>query len=171
MLKVVFYSNSIDNPLIDAWLDFLALVHIDFVYVAEIEDSDLAKVPIRFRNRLVVKDVLNFWKFEAEQILGGSPDVVIYWWGLHSLQRHDVYRFWSKSRFALIVDTFPNASRRVTELREIVKAKKLLLEVDTLIVSTYEMKRSLEQIFSSSIKNANLCVVPSPFGLKSFWFK
>ena len=122
-MKTILYVNSLENPLVDAWIDFILMSECELVVLAEVELVEVSKMPEVYRNLLVIKSPGSEWKEEVEDFFGGKPDVIIYWWGLHSLLRSDVYEAWRGARLALIVDTFPNASRKLTEFREIFHAK------------------------------------------------
>lgn len=151
----------------DAWIEFIIMSESELVVVAEVEYGEIFKIPESYRDLLVIKSPRSAWKEKVEEMFGGTPDVIIYWWGLHSLLRRDLYEVWRDARLALIVDTFPNASHKLTEFREVVRARKYLGLVNTFIVSSFEMKEDLRRVFHSSIQDSNFIVITSPFSLRN----
>lgn len=165
-MKVVFFVDTLKNPFIDAWYDFLCLLHIDFVILAQVNSDELQLLPIRIQSQVVYMTDHN-WREQAEEKLNGIPDVIIYWWGLLSLLRLGPRKAWPKSSLSLVVDTFPNASMKFTLYLEVFKSFLFLNSVDLFIVTSEEMKFDMISTLGKIIKNKDFFILRTPFTLKS----
>jgi hypothetical protein len=166
-MKIVFFVNSLDNPFVDAWYDFLSLTGVKFVILAQVGSDNSEELPVRMRESVIRLTENMEWRKHVEDKLEGPPDVVIYWWGLLSVLRAEPRLAWPSSFVSVVVDTFPNASRKSTSYLESLMAINAIRFVDLFIVTSEEMKSDLQITFGRIVDSANFLIIKTPFTLKN----
>lgn len=101
MLKVSLEVTSLVNPLAEAWRQALVIAGYDVAGVVRGRVSE--ELPIG-------------WVRSHDAPT--NPDILVSWWGLGSLPASPTPSEGRPDRWVLIVDTYPNASRMSTEVRE-----------------------------------------------------
>lgn len=169
--RVVIFCTSLKNPFIEAWFKTWEASGAEVAVLAQVDPSDSPDTPAYVHQRTVYfgpSDSLSSasWKSELESLLGGPPTALFYWWGLGALSLDAPVRAWPQARVLLCVDTFPNASRLLTEIREVARSVLAVRRVDSFVVTSEEMAILLRRRFPW-IRDKTMRVVTSPFPLSS----
>jgi hypothetical protein len=166
-VSVVIHLNTLANPFAEAWLDAFDAAGVPALLLADVDPSEIALLPVQYRQRVVLMDARGRWSSDVENRLDGAPAAVFEWWGFGALSRRAPKERWPNARRVLCVDTYPNASRLVSEVREATRALPHLSGVDAFVVTSEEMRDSIRHRFPPLVSRASFHIVASPFAKKS----
>lgn len=130
--RVVLEASSLVNPLADAWREALDLAGLN-VQPVLVGGGDLHE-----------HDRVRGWARPSELEPDLDVQAVVCWWGLASLSHSETLLRYPHARSVVIVDTFPNASRLSTEVREVVRSFRQ--QADLYIGYTPLMLRRMRQL-------------------------
>jgi hypothetical protein len=169
--RLLIFCDSLQNPFVEAWVITWLATHSQVVVLADIAKSETADFPQEFENRVVYTrkqdgTIWNGWRERAEEVLGGQPQALFYWWGLALLSNRTAIRAWPSARVISCVDTLPNASRWITEVREIGRAFSRIRDVDAFVVTSQRMADLIRAEFPSA-RRKPMEIVLSPFPLRA----
>lgn len=169
--RMAIFCSSLKNPFIEAWVKTWEAAGAVVAVLANVSASESLDTPDYLRERVVHFDAADSgstrqWKMQLEAILGGSPTALFYWWGLASLAEKAPIKAWPSAKIVLCVDTYPNASRMLTELREVALSALSIGIVDAFVVASEEMAELLTRRFPW-IRGKVMRSVVSPFPLAS----
>ncbi len=148
-MRVAFLSRGLTNPLALIWPEALveaghSVGHIDFGLGAGGHGSD-GSVDLSAVTLAPPGPLDRHHAAEAEDMMGGRPDVTFAWWGSGSIH----YGLWARHAWpgapiVLCLDTFPNASMLATEAREVLRLRRLISNVGGLVYFSQPMKDLFE---------------------------
>ncbi|MGM7777338.1 hypothetical protein ACSVHC_15145 [Arthrobacter sp. KNU-44] len=169
--RIAIFCSSLKNPFIEAWLKTWEASGAKVAVLANVHPSDSSDTPDYLHERTVYFDAtdpgsMSQWKAELESKVGGQPSAIFYWWGLASLFEKAPAKAWPNAKVSLCVDTYPNASRLLTELREFARSAFPIAMVDSFVVASEEMADLLKRRFPW-IRGKEMCTVVSPFPLSA----
>jgi hypothetical protein len=169
--RVAIFCSSLKNPFIEAWLKTWEASGVKVAVLANVHPSDSSDTPDYLHERTVYFDAADLgsvsqWKAELESKLEGSPNAIFYWWGLAALFETAPVKAWPSAKVLLCVDTYPNASRLLTELRECVRSAFPIAMVDAFVVASEEMAALLARRFPW-VRGKEMRTVVSPFPLSA----
>lgn len=169
--RVAIFCTSLKNPFIEAWFKTWEASGAEVAVLAQVDPSDSSDTPDYVDARTVYYDAADSlssvqWKSDLESLLGGPPTVLFYWWGLSSLLIDAPVRAWPHAKVLLCVDTYPNASRLLTEIREVAQSALAVRRVDAFVVASDEMADLLRRRFPW-VRDKPMQVVTSPFPLST----
>lgn len=169
--RIAIFCTSLKNPFIEAWFRTWEASGAEVAVLAQVDQSDSPDTPVYIHERTVYYSALDslsapLWKSELESLLGGPPTALFYWWGLGSLSIESPVKTWPDAKVLLCVDTYPNASRLLTEIREVAQSVLAVTKVDAFIVASENMADLLRRRFPW-IRDKAMHVVTSPFPLSA----
>ena len=169
--RIIIFCTSLKNPFVEAWLRTWEASGAQVAVLAQVDPSDSPDTPQYLHERTVycsTSDSLSSvsWKSQTESLLGGPPTALFYWWGLAFLALEAPARAWPAAKVLLCVDTYPNASRLLTEIREVAQSMLAVTRVDAFIVASEDMADMIRRRFPW-IRGTPMHVVTSPFPLSS----
>lgn len=169
--RVAIFCSSLKNPFIEAWVKTWEAAGAVVAVLANVSASESSDTPGYLRERVVHFDAADSgsrwqWTTQLEAILGGPPTALFYWWGLAALNEKAPIKAWPSAKVVLCVDTYPNASRFLTELREVALSALSIGMVDAFVVASEEMADLLVRRFPW-IRGKVMHSVVSPFPLAS----
>lgn len=126
--NVVVEASSLINPLAEAWRRAFEAVGAESTG-ALIGSEEAASSPA--------------WLPVDE--IGTAPHCIVSWWGLAAEEHSVLAERFPSARHVVIVDTYPNASRPLTEVREWLRAKRRGSRADLYICYSNEMVKMLDQ--------------------------
>lgn len=164
-VRVLILTNGARNPFLEAWV---ACIRSSGARVAVLLDTRRMRddyVPdVLFADTVVVPaDGGTDWIRAVHERLEGDPDILFDYWGMATLLNTIGTRTWPKARRVVCVDTFPNASRRRAEVRDVVQSNALLHRADGLTVASRAMARSVRRATLGRSSGLPASVVYSPF--------
>jgi hypothetical protein len=130
-VRLALEVTSLTNPLAEGWRRTFEIAGYDVhgVVLGDLEDPD--QLPPGWTH--------------VSRVGRASFDVVASWWGLASA-RHSILARNSRARHVVIVDTYPNASRLLSELREYWAFQRdVRSHPDVLLCYSDEMARALRR--------------------------
>lgn len=169
--RIVLFCTSLKNPFVEAWVRTWEASGARVAVLAQVDPLDSPDTPPQLHERTVYfdgadKKVPTAWKAKLETLLGGPPTAIFYWWGLGSLALRTPVEAWPAAKVLLCVDTYPNASRLLTEIREALQSLLPVNRVDAFVVASDEMASMILKRFPW-VRGTPMHVVTSPFPLSS----
>ncbi len=165
-VRVVLLVSSVKNPFVEAWLSTLEAASDSVVVLVDSPHGNLFDFPPHLHDRVVTVTPKTRggpeWRVACESLLGGTPTAVFHWWGLQSLLGDLAKSAWPEARTVVCIDTFPNASRPVTEAREWVRSLGPVRRIEALVTTSPEMGVALVRRFSA-LRGVPEFPVLSPF--------
>ena len=139
MTDRILFLGSLRNPLGQAWAESLAIAGNEVLM--RTADGLVARWQRDGRRVAVGGGGRAPADAKLEAALDGGPDVIFAWWGTGALGEFATLgeRF-PTARRVLCVDTFPNASQWLSEVRERRLLRSLSSEVDGLVYPSAEMR-------------------------------
>jgi hypothetical protein len=168
-VKVLIFTASLANPFLDAWVRAFVLAGASVVVLRLDHDALVPQVGGELAECLVLGDSTlpsKKWQLAVEQQLDGEPDVIFYWWGIQSLTDRRARAAWPESKVVLCVDTYPNAAFAVTELREVIRGRRLLSDIDGYVTTSDQMTTLLVRRFHG-LADVPVFAALSPFPLSA----
>lgn len=164
---VVLVVTSLRNPFLEAWVAALRL-RSSSVAVLLLNTEPTGDTPQSILRILVAAPGKSLTQIreQIEVILGGTPGNIFYWWGLHSARDPRPAIIWPAAKRSLCVDTYPNASRLLTELRELLRASRWLASIDCVVVTSREMADMLQHRLPST-RQKQIEIITSPFPISA----
>lgn len=170
--RVVIFATSIRNPFVEAWLGVILSAGARAVVLVDAEQGHAPDLPewldaLAIHTRSSSREVLP-WRERVEAALDGVPDTIFYWWGIGLLTNRLPRNAWPDAHTCLCVDTYPNASVPLTEVRERYRGMRELAGVHSVVVTSERMSEMLSTRFRS-LRSTPMLPVLSPFPLKSHY--
>lgn len=128
-MTVLLEASSLANPLAEAWR-------------SAFETAGVATIGVLTKGR--IDSPIRGWT-SLDAVEGWEPETVVSWWGLSMGRDSRLSRMFPQARHAVIVDTFPNASRGLTELREWLRNLRPPRRPDVLVTYSDEMTANLRR--------------------------
>ena len=148
---ILCYVQSTANPLAVAWVESLQIAGFEVVAVSADKPSERGWSDDRKFHRFDAANSgtdLDALRNAVRDDLGGAdPAILFIWWGFGLLrQTHEQLRkAFPQAKVVLCVDTYPNASIWVTELREWLLAWADRRVLDGVVGASEQMVRSLQR--------------------------
>ncbi|MDR7112928.1 hypothetical protein J2X03_002825 [Microbacterium trichothecenolyticum] len=168
-MSVVMVVTSLNNVFVDAWLETLEAA-VGRVAILWVDSSDSARAVPDSLSHVVTRVSPSSDGSEAkrrvEKLLDGPPSAIFHWWGLQSVSERSAIQMWAGTPEYLCVDTFPNASRPLTELRERFSHMRRLSRLQGIVTASPEMSSSVREAIPA-LRSTPAIDVLSPFPLRS----
>lgn len=169
--RLLIFCDSLQNPFVEAWFATWLATQSQVAILADTAESETSDFPREIQSRVVYTrdrdgSLSPGWRMRVQKILGGQPHALFYWWGLGLLSNRTAVKAWPSARVISCVDTLPNASRRITEVREIARAIPSIRDVDAFVVSSQRMADLVAKEFPSA-RRKPMEIVVSPFPLRA----
>jgi hypothetical protein len=157
MVRVLFASGGLHNPLSRAWvLSLRAMGHS----VAHVSFETAVERSFRSHIRSAAEECPQggaLWRrapgplsaTEASGIacaLGGPPQVIIAWWGVAGMRYGRWAAAGSRAPVVLCVDTFPNAAFLPTEAREVIALQRERRHIAGAVFVSAEMRERFTRL-------------------------
>jgi hypothetical protein len=154
--RVIVETDNVINPLADAWVRAFKASGLSVVGLMRSHDP----VPAALAENWVAG--VEVPHAEIESRLGGRPDVRFAWWGLGFAAGHSINATYPEIRSILCVDTYPNASRPSSELREWLLASRDTRRWTRYVCYTDEMAQMIDRRLPGRGKSKTIVIV-QPF--------
>ncbi len=150
MTPQILFLGSLRNPLGQGWAESLAIAGNDVLFRTAEGDvarwlSDGHRVAAAGQNRSKARAGASTPEEPLARAAAsageGEPDLVFAWWGTEALRALvEAGEAHPSARRVLCVDTFPNASMWVTEVRERQRLRSFARDIDGLVYPSPEMR-------------------------------
>ncbi len=164
--RVLMVVTGIGNGFVEAWVSVLERAGSQVVVLDNSHKASLEDAPASLLAQTVfvhpAGGAEGQWRNAVEDLLGGPPEMLFYWWGLDSLRQREPIETW-RVPVVLCVDTYPNASIAASEFREYLRGFALVGGIDGLVVPSDEMRSMLVRRYPM-LRPVPSVVVVSPYG-------
>jgi hypothetical protein len=158
--KIIVETNCLVNPLADAWVRAFKAAGLSVVGLMRSRDP----VPSALAENWVAG--METPRAEIEARLGGRPEARFAWWGLGFAAGHSIEATYPRIRSVLCVDTYPNASRPSSEVREWLLASCETRRWARYVCYTDEMAEMIGRRLPGHIKSRT-AVILQPFAMET----